>query len=84
MTSTALLPWRVANNPIICMALQFEPDLVTPKWAVAYAYCDETHQLDALFAARNNGTLLEFYDTLPFLEQKGQISCGNWDTPSPH
>jgi hypothetical protein len=49
-----------------------------PEWAVAYCYCGDNLMLSALYAAREDGRLHEFYRTLPFTSSQFSVACGDW------
>ena len=53
-------------------------DKCDPRWAVAYAHCDETGRLSWLFSMAQAGLDEEAYRILGVAEGSRPVACGDW------
>lgn len=57
--------------------LLFDP-VVSPEYAVAYAYCADNNRLSELFSHLQDGRLPDILSRLPMTKGKNSIACGDW------
>jgi len=81
-----ILPWEQLQRlekPVLAFNLATSAELffsgdVSPKWAAAYGYCEESDRLSWLFSKREAGEIDSALAELPIQVGERSVNCGDW------